>query len=76
GAPTAVTLLIGAAPKLAAFAITVRLLVEGVIGLAVDWQQMLVVLAVMSLLIGNLAAIAQTNLKRMLAYSTIANMGF
>ncbi|RTL17912.1 MAG: NADH-quinone oxidoreductase subunit NuoN [Burkholderiales bacterium] len=76
GAPTAVTLLIGAAPKLAAFAITVRLLVEGMIGLAVDWQQMLVVLAVMSLLIGNIAAIAQTNLKRMLAYSTIANMGF
>ncbi|MFN3304462.1 MAG: NADH-quinone oxidoreductase subunit NuoN [Roseateles sp.] len=76
GAPTAVTLLIGAAPKLAAFAITVRLLVEGMLGLAVDWQQMLVVLSVVSLLIGNLAAIAQTNLKRMLAYSTIANMGF
>jgi NADH-quinone oxidoreductase subunit N len=76
GAPTAVTLLIGGAPKLAAFAITVRLLVEGMIGLAVDWQQMLVVLAVVSLLIGNLAAIAQSNLKRMLAYSTIANMGF
>ncbi|PZP29924.1 MAG: NADH-quinone oxidoreductase subunit NuoN [Roseateles depolymerans] len=76
GAPTAITLLIGAAPKLAAFAITVRLLVEGMIGLAVDWQQMLVVLAVLSLLIGNLAAIAQTNLKRMLAYSTIAQMGF
>jgi len=76
GAPTAVTLLIGGAPKLAAFAITVRLLVEGMIGLAVDWQQMLVVLSIMSLLIGNLAAIAQTNLKRMLAYSTIANMGF
>jgi NADH-quinone oxidoreductase subunit N len=76
GAPTAVTLLIGAAPKLAAFAITVRLLVEGMSGLAVDWQQMLVVLSVMSLLIGNLAAIAQSNLKRMLAYSTIANMGF
>jgi len=76
GAPTAVTLLIGGAPKLAAFAITVRLLVEGMIGLAVDWQEMLVVLSVMSLLIGNLAAIAQSNLKRMLAYSTIANMGF
>ncbi|MEO6277816.1 NADH-quinone oxidoreductase subunit NuoN [Roseateles sp.] len=76
GAPTAVTLLIGGAPKLAAFAITVRLLVEGMIGLAVDWQQMLIVLSVMSLLIGNLAAIAQSNLKRMLAYSTIANMGF
>ena len=76
GSPTAVTLLIGAAPKLAAFAITVRLLVEGMIGLAVDWQQMLIVLSVMSLLVGNLAAIAQSNLKRMLAYSTIAQMGF
>ena len=76
GAPTPITLLIGAAPKLASFAIAVRLLVEGMIGLAVDWQQMLVVLAVVSLLIGNLAAIAQTNLKRMLAYSTIAQMGF
>ncbi len=76
GAPTAVTLLIGGAPKLAAFAITIRLLVEGLIGLAVDWQQMMVVLAVASLVIGNLAAIAQSNLKRMLAYSTISQMGF
>jgi len=76
GAPTAITLLIGGAPKLAAFAITIRLLVEGMIGLAVDWQQMLIVLSVMSLLVGNLAAIAQSNIKRMLAYSTIANMGF
>jgi NADH-quinone oxidoreductase subunit N len=76
GAPTAVTLLIGGAPKLAAFAITIRLMVEGMLGLAVDWQQMFVVLAVGSLLVGNLAAIAQTNLKRMLAYSTIAQMGF
>ena len=76
GAPTAVTLLIGGAPKLAAFAITIRLLVEGMLGLAVDWQQMLVVLAVSSLVVGNLAAIAQTNLKRMLAYSTISQMGF
>jgi NADH-quinone oxidoreductase subunit N len=76
GAPTAVTLLIGGAPKLAAFAISIRLLVEGMSGLAVDWQPMLVVLAVSSLLVGNLAAIAQTNLKRMLAYSTIAQMGF
>nr|WP_295082919.1 NADH-quinone oxidoreductase subunit NuoN [uncultured Roseateles sp.] len=75
GSPTAVTLLLGAAPKLAAFAITIRLLVEGMIGLAVDWQQMLVVLSIMSLLV-SLAAIAQTNLKRMLAYSTIAQMGF
>jgi NADH-quinone oxidoreductase subunit N len=76
GAPTAVTLLIAAAPKLAAFAITIRLLVEGMLGLAVDWQQMLVVLAVASLVVGNVVAIAQTNLKRMLAYSTIAQMGF
>jgi NADH-quinone oxidoreductase subunit N len=76
GAPTAVTLMLGGAPKLAAFAIVIRLLVEGMLPLAVDWQQMLAVLAVASLLIGNLAAIAQTNLKRMLAFSTIAQMGF
>ena len=76
GAPTAVTLLIGGAPKFAAFAITIRLLVEGMLGLAVDWQQMFVVLAVASLVVGNVVAIAQTNLKRMLAYSTIAQMGF
>jgi NADH-quinone oxidoreductase subunit N len=76
GAPTAVTLMIGGAPKLAAFAMTIRLLVEGLLPLAVDWQQMLMVLAISSLLIGNLAAVAQTNLKRMLAFSTIAQMGF
>ncbi|RYF47058.1 MAG: NADH-quinone oxidoreductase subunit NuoN, partial [Comamonadaceae bacterium] len=76
GAPTAVTLLIGAAPELAAFAIIIRLLVEALVPLAFDWQQMLAVLAIASLLVGNLAAIAQTNLKRMLAYSTIAQMGF
>ena len=76
GAPTAVTLMIGGAPKLAAFAIFIRLLVEGLLPLAIDWQQMLVVLCIGSLLIGNLAAIAQTNLKRMLAYSTISQMGF
>ncbi len=76
GAPTAITLLIGGAPKLAAFAITIRLLVDGLLPLAIDWQQMLAVLAIGSLLIGNLAAIAQTNLKRMLAYSTISQMGF
>jgi NADH-quinone oxidoreductase subunit N len=76
GAPTAVTLLIGGAPKLAAFAIVFRLLVEGMQGLAADWQPMFMVLAVSSLVVGNLAAIAQTNLKRMLAYSTIAQMGF
>lgn len=76
GAPTAITLLIGGAPKLAAFVITMRLLVEGMSGVAEQWQQMLVVLAVGSMAIGNLSAIAQSNLKRMLAYSTIANMGF
>ena len=76
GAPTAVTLLIGGAPKLAAFAIFIRLLVEGMLPLAFDWQQMLMVLSIGSLLIGNLAAIAQTNLKRMLAFSTISQMGF
>ena len=76
GAPTAVTLMIGGAPKLAAFAICIRLLVEGLLPLAIDWQQMLGLLAIGSLLVGNLAAIAQTNLKRMLAYSTISQMGF
>ncbi len=76
GAPTSVTLLIGGAPQFAGFAIIIRLLVEGMLGLAVDWQQMLIVLAVGSLAVGNLAAIAQSNLKRMLAYSTIGQMGF
>jgi NADH-quinone oxidoreductase subunit N len=76
GAPTAATLMVAGAPKLAAFAITIRLLVEGLINLAPDWQQMLMILAVLSMAIGNLAAIAQTNLKRMLAYSGIAQLGF
>jgi NADH-quinone oxidoreductase subunit N len=76
GAPTAVTLLIAGAPKLAAFAISIRLLVEGLSGLAHDWQQMLIVLSVLSMVIGNLAAIAQSNLKRMLAFSAIAQLGF
>ena len=76
GAPTAITLMIGGAPELAAFAITIRLLVDGLLPLAIDWQQMLAVLAIGSLLVGNLAAIGQTNLKRMLAYSTISQMGF
>ena len=76
GAPTSATLLIGGAPKLAAFALVIRLLVEGLLPLAVDWQQMLSLLAIASLVVGNLAAIAQTNLKRMLAFSTIAQMGF
>ena len=76
GAPTSVTLIIAAAPKLAALAITLRLLIEGLHGLAIDWQPMLMVLAVLSLAIGNLTAIVQSNFKRMLAYSTISHMGF
>ena len=76
GAPTSITLLIGGAPKLAAFAVMIRLLVEGLFPLAIDWQQMLMLMAVASLAIGNLAAIAQTNVKRMLAFSTISHMGF
>ena len=76
GAPTVITLLIGGAPELAAFAICIRLLVEGMLPLAPDWQQMLMLLSIGSLLIGNFAAIAQSNLKRMLAFSTISQMGF
>jgi len=76
GSPTAVTLLIAGGPKVAAFALFLRVLVEGLLPLAADWQNMLVVLAVASLAIGNLTAIVQTNLKRMLAYSTISHMGF
>ena len=76
GTPTAATLLIAGAPKLAAFAIAFRLLAEGLIGVAGDWQQMLTLLSVASLVVGNLVAIAQSNLKRMLAYSTIAQVGF
>ena len=76
GAPTAVTLVIGTGPKLAAFAMAMRLLVNGMLDLAADWQQMLAIMAVLSMAIGNVTAIAQTNLKRMLAYSTISHMGF
>ena len=76
GAPTAVTLMIAAAPKLAAFALLFRLLVNTLLPLLGDWQPMLVILAVLSLVLGNVTAIAQTNLKRMLAYSAIAQMGF
>jgi NADH-quinone oxidoreductase subunit N len=76
GAPTAVALFIGSAPKFAAFGFIMRLLAEGLGGLAGDWQDMLIILAVMSMIIGNFAAIAQTNIKRMLAYSTISHMGF
>jgi NADH-quinone oxidoreductase subunit N len=76
GAPTPVTLLIAGAPKLAAFAICIRLLIEGLSPLAMDWQQMLMVLAVLSMAIGNITALVQTNIKRMLGYSAIAHMGF
>jgi NADH-quinone oxidoreductase subunit N len=76
GAPTAVTLLIGGAPKLAAFAITIRLLVEGMLGLAVDWQQIIVFTALASMFLGAVGAVGQTNVKRLLAYSSIANIGF
>jgi NADH-quinone oxidoreductase subunit N len=78
GAPTAVTLFIGSAPKFAAFAIVMRLLAQalGADALVEEWRQMLLIMAVLSLAIGNLAAIMQTNLKRMLAYSTISHMGF
>lgn len=76
GAPTAVTMLIGSAPKLAAFAIVMRLLVNGLITLSADWQSMLIIMSVASMAVGNIAAIAQTNIKRMLAYSAISHMGF
>lgn len=76
GAPTAMTLFIAAAPKIAAFAMLVRLLVEGLIDLHSHWQDMLIMLAVLSMIVGNVVAIAQTNLKRMLAYSTISHVGF
>lgn len=76
GAPTTVTSFIATAPKIAGFAMIVRLLVEGMGSLHADWQQMLVILSVLSMAIGNIVAIAQTNLKRMLAYSTISHVGF
>jgi NADH-quinone oxidoreductase subunit N len=78
GAPTPVTLIVSSAPKFAAFAFIMRLLAQalGAEQLVAEWQQMLVVMAVLSLVVGNITAIAQTNLKRMLAYSTISHMGF
>jgi NADH-quinone oxidoreductase subunit N len=76
GAPTSVTLYLSTAPKLAGFALFMRLLVGGLEGLEAAWQPMLIILAVLSLAVGNIIAIAQTNLKRMLAYSAIAHMGF
>ena len=76
GAPTPMTLIIGSVSKIGAFAMAIRLLVNGLLDLAQDWQQMLAVMALLSMAIGNITAIAQTNLKRMLAYSAIAHMGF
>jgi NADH-quinone oxidoreductase subunit N len=76
GAPTPITLLIASAPKFAAFALTIRLLVYALLGLAVEWQKMLLIMAIVSIGLGNLVAIVQTNIKRMLAYSAISHMGF
>jgi len=76
GSPTSVTLFIGTAPKIAGFAMAIRLLVDGLGSLQVDWSQMLIALAIASLALGNVVAIAQTNFKRMLAYSTISHVGF
>ncbi|HTC16782.1 MAG TPA: NADH-quinone oxidoreductase subunit NuoN [Steroidobacteraceae bacterium] len=76
GAPTSVTLFIGTAPKIAYFALTLRLLAQGLSGSTAEWTQMLAVLAVLTLLLGNLVALVQTNIKRLLAYSTIANVGY
>jgi NADH-quinone oxidoreductase subunit N len=76
GSPTSVTLFIGTAPKIAGFAMAIRLLVDGLGDLQADWSQMLTVLAIASLALGNIIAIAQTNFKRMLAYSTISHVGF
>ena len=76
GAPTAMTMFIGSAPKLAAFAFIMRLLVEALQPLMIDWSGMLMILAVLSMAVGNITAIAQTNIKRMFAYSTISHMGF
>lgn len=76
GAPTAITLFIGSVPKFAGFALVIRILTQGLPVLAIDWQGMLLIMAVLSIIIGNITAIAQTNLKRMLAYSTISHIGF
>jgi len=76
GSPTAVTAFIGTAPKLAGFAMLMRLMVEALGGLQADWQQMIIVISILSMAVGNIIAIAQSNLKRMLAYSTISHVGF
>jgi len=71
-----VTLFIASAPKIAAFAMLMRLLVDGMQSLHVDWQNILILLSILSMAVGNIIAIAQTNIKRMLAYSTIAHVGY
>jgi NADH-quinone oxidoreductase subunit N len=76
GSPTAITMLIGSVPKLAAFAFVMRMLVQALPMLVIDWQQMLLFMAVLSIVVGNITAIAQTNIKRMFAYSTISHIGF
>jgi NADH-quinone oxidoreductase subunit N len=76
GAPTSVTLFIGTAPKIAYFALALRLLAQGLAASAPEWTQMLAALAVLTLVVGNVVALVQTNIKRLLAYSTIANVGF
>jgi len=76
GSPTSVTLYIASAPKIAAFAMMYRLLVDGLSGMHADWQMILIILSVLSMVLGNIIAIAQTNLKRMFAYSTISHVGF
>ena len=76
GSPTAVTLVLGTTPYLAAFAVMLRFLIQALHGIALDWQPMLLILAVLSLGVGNIVAIAQTNFKRMLAYSMISHMGY
>lgn len=76
GAPTATTMLVGAGPKVAAFAFAFRFLVNGMLPLAGDWQQMLVIIAALSMIIGNVMGVVQTNIKRMLAYSAISHQGF
>jgi NADH-quinone oxidoreductase subunit N len=76
GAPTPVILFLGTAPKIAALALLFRLLVEALPGLSMHWQPMLMIVAILSMALGNLVAIVQTNIKRMLAYSSIAHMGY
>lgn len=76
GSPTGITLFLASAPKIAAFALMFRLLIEGLEASVMEWRDLLIILAVLSLVVGNVVAIAQTNLKRMLAYSTISHMGF